>query len=437
VTEKTWRFSMLQRHSLITAALIATLGLTACSKDKTAGPQGQPQGPSASGEVMQDTPNPAEGTNVNPSSPSSSNSSYEIKNGVIIGKTPAVNTGDYNETNPANVDSAKYGKRLTGGRSKEGLLYTSSATDDTLDVLRGLKRDQFGLSASVTDAKLKFDSISGQSVVTLNIQENGFARVYNLVGQSGFDGRNEIIRLNPANGGNGTKSNGSMPIQGTLQCLDLDGKCEATLVKVDLGYSGSASHIDIVFRQSIADLHFILPEEGSGNPEYDVMEEMALNTYKYRKGDNRVKTSFMHSWEVANGRAGFSIILRTYTNELLAYSGPLVSPESGNSTSVVLKPLTIDPTRDDDGINNGGKLNFQNMIGEARLTANNGLGQLRVVFKMRRLARYKQDMFAIVFMRRAKPVIDLNDQQQETPPPTVGTIGGGGYDNGDDLPSVE
>lgn len=420
---------MLQRHSLITAALIATLGLTACSKDKTAGPQGQPQEPAASGEVMTDTPNPAEGTNVNPSSPTASNGDYEIKNGVIIGKNPS--TGGYNEANPANVDSNKYGKRLTGARNNEGLLYTSSATDDTLDVLRGLKRDQLGLSASVTEAKLRFDSISGQSVVTLNVQENGFPRTYILVGDSSMDENNQIVRLRSGGG------SGSMPINGTLQCLDLDGGCQTTLVKADLGYSGSASHIDIVFRQSIADLHFKLPAEGSGNPEYDVMEEMALNTYKYKKGDNRVKTSFMHSWEVANGRAGFSVVLRTYTNELLAFSGPLVSPEAGNSTNVVLKRLTKDPTQDDDGISNGGKLNFQNMIGEARLTANNGLGQLRIVFKMRKLARYKQDVFAIVFMRRTKPVIDLNDYQEQTPPPTVGTIGGGGYDNGDDLPSVE
>ncbi|UYL07215.1 hypothetical protein B9G69_009160 [Bdellovibrio sp. SKB1291214] len=432
---------MLQRHSLITAALIATLGLTACSKDKTAGPQGQPQEPAATGEVMSDTPNPAEGTNVNPSSPSSSD--YEIKNGVIIGKKGGgVANGPYVDNNPANIESSKYGKRLTGARSNEGLLYTSSASDDTLDVLRGLKRDQFGLSASVTDAKLKFDSISGQSVITLSVQENGFPRIYNLVGDSSMDNENQIVRLRAARGGNGTNTTGSMPINGTLQCLDLDGGCQTTLVKVDLGFSGSASHIDIVFRQSVADLHFVLPEHGSGNPEYDVMEELALNTYKYKQGDNRVKTSYMHSWEVANGRAGFSVVLRTYTNELLAYSGPLVSPESGNTTNIVLKPLKKDPTQDDDGISNGGKLGLQNMIGEARLTANNGLGQLRIVFKMRKLARHKQDVFAIVFMRRSKPVIDLNDSQEQTPPPTVGTIGGdddgGGYgDGGDDLPSVE
>ncbi len=436
---------MLHKHSLITAALLATLGLTACNKDKTVGGAPPPEQTQAGGQV-EDLPDlGGAGTNVNPTAPvgktnaQSSGPGYYInKDGVIIGK-------EYVPSDSNNVDSNAYGKRLTGGVSKEGLLYTSSATDDTLDVLRGLKRDQLGLSASVTEAQLKFESISGLSVVTLRIQENGFARVYNLVGQSAFEGGNEVIRLNAAASGNGTRTTGSMPIHGTLQCLDLDGGCEATLVKVELGYSGSASHIDIVFRQSVADLYFKM-SRGSGNPEYDVLKELAINTFDTHTGSNRVKTSTMNSWEVVNGRAGFNVVLRTYDNQLLAFSGPLVSPQSGNSTNVILKPLAKDPNVEDDGIGNGGKLNILNMIGEARLTANNGLGQIRIVFKMRKFNTYKQDLFAITFMRRSKPVIDLNDYQDQQDGYGNGNSngngnnhGGGGYGDGgsDDLPSVE
>jgi hypothetical protein len=432
---------MLHKHSLITAALLATLGLTACNKDKTVGGQPPPEQTQAGGQV-EDLPDlGGAGTNVNPTAPvgktnaQSSGPGYEInKDGVIIGK-------QYDSSDSNNVDSNAYGKRLTGGVSKEGLLYTSSATDDTLDVLRGLKRDQLGLSASVTEAQLKFESISGLSVVTLRVQENGFPRVYNLVGQSAFEDGNEVIRLNAASSGNGSKTTGSMPIRGTLQCLDLDGGCQTTLVKVDLGYSGSASHIDIVFRQSVADLYFKM-SRGSGNPEYDALKELAINTFDTHEGTNRVKTSKMNSWEVVNGRAGFNVVLRTYDNQLLAFSGPLVSPQSGNSTNVTLKPLAKDPNEDNDGISNGGKLNLQNMIGEARLVANNGLGQLRIVFKMRKFSTFKQDVFAITFMRRSKPVIDLNDrqdQQDDNGNGNGGNHGGGGYDDGgsDDLPSVE
>ncbi|QDK47090.1 hypothetical protein DOM22_18940 [Bdellovibrio sp. ZAP7] len=429
---------MLHKHTLITAALLATLGLTACNKDKTVG--GPPPTQTESTGQVEDLPDlGGAGTNVNPSAPvgktnaQSSGPDYEInKDGVIMGK-------QYGNNNPANVDSNAYGKRLTGGVSQEGLLYTSSSPDDTLDVLRGLKRDQLGLSASVTEAKLKFESISGLSVVTLNIQENGFARVYNLVGDSAFEDGNEIVRLRSARTGNGTKTTGSMPIRGTLQCLDLDGKCETTLVKVELGWSGSASHIDIVFRQSNADLFFKM-SPGSGNPEYDFIKDMAVNTFEKKSGTNRVQSSKMSSWEVVNGRAGFTVVLKTFENQMLAFSGPLVSPQSGNSTNVTLKRLAKDPNEDDD-IGRQANLTYQNMIGEARLTANNGLGQIRLVFKMRKYGTYKQDVFAITFMRRSKPVIDLNDyqDQQDQGNDNGNQNPGGGYEDGgsDDLPSVE
>ncbi|WP_413585638.1 hypothetical protein [Bdellovibrio sp. HCB274] len=418
---------MLQKHSLITAALVATLGLAACSKDKNANVGGAPAPQTQTTVEESDLPQlEGAGTNVNPNAPIQQGTANA--DGVFMGP-------NYEGAQPANIDSDKYGKRVTGAVSNDGLLYTSSSTDNTIDVIRGLKRDYVGNSASVTEAKLKFDSVSGQSIVTLRVQENGFPKVYNLVGNSSFDENNEIINLQSARSGNGTKTTGSLLSRGTLQCLDLDGGCESTLVKVDLGYSGSASKIDIVFRQSIADLHFKMPLSKNGNPEYDVMRDLANNSKKYNQSENSVKSAFMNTWEVVNGRAGFTVVITTRSNQLLAFSGPLVSPQSGNSTNIVLKPLKADPNADEDGLSSTGKLSYQNMIGEARLTANNGLGQLRIVFKMRKLATYKQDAFAITFMRRIKPVIDLNDYQGQT------DDGGfdGGYDGGigEDLPSVE
>ncbi|WP_413582868.1 hypothetical protein [Bdellovibrio sp. HCB288] len=417
---------MLQKHSLITAALVATLGLAACSKDKNVG-VGAP--PPETQSTLDESDLPVlegAGTNVNPTAPVAEG--VMNSDGVIVGP-------NYEAAQPTNIDSNKYGKRVTGAVSNEGLLYTSSSTDDTLDVIRGLKRDYVGNASSITEAKLKFDSVSDQSVVTLKVQENGFPKVYNFVGNSSLEENNDIIKLQSARAGNGTKTTGSLPSHGTLQCLDLDGKCETTLVKAELGYAGSASKFDIVFRQSIADLHFKMPLSKNGNPEYDVMRDLAKNSKEYNQSSNSVKTAFMNTWEVVNGRSGFTVTITTRSNQLLAFAGPLVAPQSGNATNIVLKPLKTDPNADEDGLTSSGKLSYQNMIGEARLTANNGLGQLRIVFKMRKLATFKQDAFAITFMRRIKPVIDLNDYQGQN------DDGGfdGGYDGGigEDLPSVE
>ncbi|MNT98765.1 hypothetical protein D3C72_2414250 [compost metagenome] len=55
-------------------------------------------------------------------------------------------------------------------------------------------------------------------------------------------------------------------------------------------------------------------------------------------------------------------------------------------------------------------LNYANTIGDARLIANNGLGQVRIMIKMRKRANYPQDKVAITFMRRIKPLVELNDE---------------------------
>ncbi|WP_413559012.1 hypothetical protein [Bdellovibrio sp. HCB209] len=427
---------MLQKHLMITAALLATLGLTACNKDKTVGgpgPQQQEQTPVTGGDLESDLPQlGGTGTSGQTSTDQSVVDLKPSQPGTEI-------SGNYKPSDRNNVESDAYGKRLTGGVSKDGLLYTSTSTDDTIDVIRGLKRDSLGLAASVTWANLKFDSITDESIVTLKVNENGFAKTYNLAGYGSQVESNQIVKLKATRSGNGSKTTGSMPINGTLQCLDLDGGCDTTLVKVQLGYAGSASLINVIFRQSIADLYFNMPKKHTNNPEYAYIKEMVANsTSRTSEAQNRVKTSRMHSWEVANGRAGFTVAFRTYTDELIGFSGPLLTPEAGNMTDITLTRLQKDLLADGDSvISDSVSLSYQNSIGEARLIANNGLGQLRLALKMRKRSTYKQDVFTVTFMRRIKPVIDLSQSPEEQEDHGQSPFpGDGGSDEGD-LPSVE
>jgi hypothetical protein len=102
--------------------------------------------------------------------------------------------------------------------------------------------------------------------------------------------------------------------------------------------------------------------------------------------------------------------MRGYNNELLGFAGPLLAPEAGTGVNIKLSRLAKDKEDSLDLINtNSTKLNYANWIAEARLVANNGLGQVRVSLKMRKVGAYGQDQFAVTFMRRIKPIVELDE----------------------------
>lgn len=293
-------------------------------------------------------------------------------------------------------------KRLTGGRTKEGLLYTSASTDTLHESLRARnervdansKRLNLLAAAAVTSASLNVNSGNGQAVVTVKFQEGRGEQVYKLSGAMG--GSLSSVR---------SGTTGSQPIDGSLQCLDFDGAsrsglCETMFARLRIGAVGSSGIVNIIFRQSLSGLFFDLPGEYSENPEYKNMHDFIVNSIRGENTRNKIVRSRMSTWEVTNGRSGFTVIMKGANNELLGFSGPLLAPQTGNGVSIQLSRVT------NDGDANT-RLNLANSVGEAKLIANNGLGQLQVVVKMRKQANYRQDQFAVTFARQIKPVIEL------------------------------
>ena len=293
-------------------------------------------------------------------------------------------------------------KRLTGGRTQDGLLYTSSSTDTVHESLRARnekvdfnsRRLNLAASAAVTSAGISVDSMSGEAVVTVKFQEARGEQVYKLSGAMG--GNLRSVR---------SGSTGSQPIDGSLQCLDFDrdqgGACENIFARIRVGSVGSSAIVNVVFRQSLADLFFDLPGEHSENPEYLSLRGMIVNSIQSASTRNKIFRTVLNTWEVTNGRSGFTVLTTTGTNELLGYSGALLAPEVGTGVSVPLSRVTSDG--DDDS-----RLNFASMISEAKLIANNGLGQIRLLLKMRSRGNFKQDQFAMTVARKVKPTIDPN-----------------------------
>lgn len=456
-------FPMLQKHALITAALVATLGLSACGKktevfgDKKATAENKAETPADSsdssdssnesddqkdcvetgesnsssntgrndlGDVLTDLPDPTAGGNTCYTPPPKSNIPPVVSDSGAPVLPPVVDTDlmpipstpintNYNPKDSKNVNTDQYGKRVTGGMTADGLFYSSSATDSLLDTLRmrNERSNNKATAQSIVSAMISTMGSTNSSnvTVTLKVQENGRVKVYNLTGYSGA-GANSSIQLGAVRSGNGLSTTGQRSIEGTLRCMDYDGGCDTSLVKIKLG--GSAA--DVVFRTTNADLYFSLPapERSSGNPEFERVQNMALNTIRrIYSDDNRAKSARMNSWEVVNGRSGFNVSIKTFENEVLAFAGPLLVPRSGTAVNVVLAKIGKDSEDSLELLSRqNSSLKMANTMGDARLVANNSLGQLRLSLKMRKRSSYSQDQMEVTFMRRNKPLVELNDR---------------------------
>lgn len=455
---------MLQKHTIITAALLASLSLTACGKKKdvftpppaankeeskqTDDTNGSLGGglpdPNSSGSEDYNPPlpepipaptKPSQPTKPQtppappappkapeppkPTTPSTPAPTPTTPPVVDTRPAPAPGTnvipGDYRYNDPANATRDNLSKRMTGGVTEDGLVYTSSSTDDLLNYLRArnekvgyeTRRLNLEAAASVQNAKMSVDAMSGDVIITLKVQEGRDVKVYNVAGGLS-EGISNPVRSVRA--GNGEKSTGTRALSGTVKCLDLDGGCETVLARLTIGSSPTSALLNIVFRTSSADLYFQLPGQYSDNPEYLVLRDYVRNTIRQENTIDRVKSVRMSSFEVVNGRSGFSVAMKGANSELLAFAGPLLAPEAGTGVNI---PLSRIGKEQDDSLDlislNNTKLTYANWIGEARLVANNGLGQVRLALKMRKRASYAQDQFAVTFMRKIKPLVDIND----------------------------
>ncbi|MEN0059109.1 MAG: hypothetical protein AAGB31_09775, partial [Bdellovibrio sp.] len=324
---------------------------------------------------------------------------------------------DYRSDDVNNVTRDGLTKRLTGGATSDGMVYTSTSTDDLLSYLRArnervdanTRRINLDAAASVVSAKMIVDNFTNDVVVTLKIQEGRDVNVYNVAGSKNEDGA--ASTLYSVRNGNGERTTGSRALSGTLKCVDLDGGCETTFVRLKMGTTGSSAIINVVFRNSSADLYFQLPGEYSDNAEYLMLREYIHNTILRKNTSEKVQSVRMGSWEVVNGRSGVTLSLKGGNNELLAFSGALLAPEGGTGVNLPLARLAQDEVEGLDLVSLGNtKLNYANWIGDARMIANNGLGQVRISLKMRKRGTYAQDRFAVTFMRKIKPLVELTDE---------------------------
>lgn len=266
----------------------------------------------------------------------------------------------------------------TGGQTKD-LFYTASSADglinefktNSLKVSADQQRMNMNLAKAIVTAKLSRSNSSGEVNLELNIDESlngiGAVKVYRIKAIADVG----MMKLSLA-----FRSMGALQFQGGfLKCLDADGGCENAYAKIKM----SGAYTRILFRNSYADMHFLIQENISNNFAFDMMKSYVLNTANNIRTNARIEKLQVSSFEVTNGRAGMGALLTTRDNEMIGLSIPLVV--SGNKSEVmasVTKLSDLSKSYDLSVLANSYSQKLSQQISDVKLVNNNGLGQLKL-----------------------------------------------------------
>lgn len=305
-------------------------------------------------------------------------------------------------TDPSNMDKDPHQKRLTGMIDPDGFVYTGSSPDSLLTFLRlrseganvdaGTKARNLDASRSVLTARI-LRHLQGITV-TLNILEEGSAKTYVF---SGVKEESRVVALESVS------MTGSQKITAALKCLDVDGGCSNSMLRLFVGEPGTRAVVRILFRDTIADLDVQLPGRRTSNPEYEVVRNFWINSILKLDTDDKLKQAWFSAFEVVNGRSGFEIDLTGQNTQRMVFVGSLLAPDKG--TKLRLKVAnTVDSTA-------VGRFSYEmaNSIGSAYMVSNDGLGQIKLSLAMRPRAGYEIDVFTLTVMRVVKPVLPLSE----------------------------
>lgn len=337
--------------------------------------------------------------------------------GDMIYKEPLDDDSGYQPVDPKTIEKADFQKRYTGMEEEGGLYYTGTSTDYLLTYLRlrnedpnldeGVKARNLEAAQSIQSAQMSRDPETGDVLVVLKIREGQNIKNYVLAGGLG-DG-DSVSDLRLVKGGRGLRTTGDQPMEGKMKCLDEDGGCETTFVRIKFGeHAKYRAAVAILFRESLADIRASL-SASTGNPEYENIRKFWINSHNQANTDFRLKSATMKSFEIVNGRSGFEVQVKSKDRQLLSFRGPLLAPDAGTSVNITADRTTdMKESLDLDGLSDY-KMDLANFIGSAKIVNNNGLGQVRLSLKMRKRVGYPQESFRLTFMRIIKPTVSANE----------------------------
>lgn len=294
----------------------------------------------------------------------------------------------------------------TGLKSGQDLFYSGSGSDDLLEYFKKLNLSQPTLqkeknlkrASEIMNSKLEVDSFSGSAMVTLNLQ-NG--EKYVLAGNPDGEQYTELRRVR-------SLTTGRLLVGGFHKCVDVDGRCTVSYVKVKFS---DGAVVRILFRNTVADYHVVLPKKDSGSSEYVLWEAFLVNGAMKNSTKKRLQQVEISSWEVVNGRSAVQTRMYGADESLIVFSGPLLMPEAGTGVSIAMSRLTEKSDMTDDLMTRKSEYDFEyaSMLSEIRMVNNNGRGQMRYLFKTRKRSVNPQDVITITFARVENAVMNASE----------------------------
>ncbi len=267
----------------------------------------------------------------------------------------------------------------TGGQSND-LFYTSVGDDRLMEEFKSyggkVSLEQqlmnVNLAKAIVNAKLTRTQTSGQVSLKLTMDEFGEIKNYHLTAAS--EGESMKLSLSPEG------TTGDLNFQGGfLKCLDADGLCEVAYAKIkfDGGYTR------IIFRNSMADMHFLLQDKITGNLGFDLWKKYILNAANAINTTERVDGMQIFSFEIINGRAGAGALLMMGDHQALALSIPMVvSAQNSEVSASVTKMNDLSKNYDLISAANPTSSSLSQKVNQVMLVNNNGRGQFKLQLQL-------------------------------------------------------
>lgn len=388
------------QHALIMSTLTVVLTLSACgSKTDAYKPTTNPAG-KASVTAAQ--------TKSSPEAPKLISSAEDMPKAVK--KDARKSTADLpassrrgSEANKSSRDDQgdliKQSPLFTGmSEAKTQLNFTGSSPDALLGFVKSelakessqVQKANLKAASSILDAKLNLDSFSGEAELKLKMASGSVV----LRGAMGLEKSQRMMSSKKS-------------VKGSIQCLDFNpgAKCVNALAKIKTE-NGSAV---IILRNSIVDLHFDMDLSDRVNYSYSNLRQFFVNSIQQIETENRLDSRRLETFEVVNGRSGFSLTMMGFNKEFLGFSGALLAPSSGSAVNLPLVSLKSSSAESQNLLSSGKiSLKFADSVVDAKVINNNGLGQLRLALKIADLGKDESNMMTVVASRRVKKINELS-----------------------------
>lgn len=421
----------LTRSFLIATVAVGAMTLSACGKKKEdakdlgapapaptqtpqtqappAGPGGQPPAPQP--QVLTPLDPGQNGSGTQPQVDQNPPKPRDNRRAGRGHQAPGQNQNQNGVQEPSRVETAP---PQTGSQNDNGLVYTGAGQDNTLSTLLQRESQQSAqqqsqnklLANAIEQVDLFQDAMTNQATLTVFMKEGSHNVAYNLV--SSLAG-NQIYKANLVQSALGIATTGTSAVDGTMQCLDAEDNlksCSNVLISMSVKKGKSKSTVNILVRDSVADLHVDL-NNSSGSPNYERFKEFILSSYLDRDTQSKARSIHMQTFEVVKGRSGFQVQVLGLDHEFLAFEGELLASASGSAVNV---PVSKKVPRRRSYIlgSDQWRLNLQNSLGQVRLIMNDGAGQLKLRASSVPSANYPLDIFTMTFTRRVTAVIELS-----------------------------